>query len=501
MLKKIILVVIVLVVLFILVVVGGVFWVGSQINSDSTREMIRQKASEAVGAEVQLTKHQVSLLGSLRLEGVAVSNAAPHQASPLLSVKSFDAKVSLLSLFQGKPTVNLVEVQGVDVQAYQSADGSLSLPFKPAPPAETPEAKAAEAEKEAQLKQLHAVVQTLKLSEVNVQVFDPEKSLLAGIKGLNVNGSAELAGGQPSVLANVDMASLEVTPGLKVTQIKSPLSYQGGQAVLSKISGLLAGGTVGGQAKAQLLDPARAFDATLTVKDSAMGDLLKDIGSDPESLSGLLQLDFAGQGTLNAPKDLTGKGTFVITDPVVGKLKNSPVPAGLVGLPALQNGKFDSIKGVYHIEGQKVVVDDLQISSKGLSLVVTGDVGFDKKLNLNGRVKIESSPVGKVADVVADVAGGFLGGLLGGKKKEVAKTEDAAPPSQPSPAPSESMKQGVPFTITGVADKPVLRVEGADPLNIISLVAKTLGFEVAPSTGQEAPTETPAPTSEAVPAP
>jgi hypothetical protein len=128
-------------------------------------------------------------------------------------------------------------------------------------------------------------------------------------------------------------------------------------------------------------------------------------------------------------------------------------------------------------------------------------VGFDKKLNLNGRVKIESSPVGKVADVVADVAGGFLGGLLGGKKKEEAKKEDAPATGEPSQAPSESMKQGVPFTITGVAEKPVLRVEGADPLNIISLVAKTLGFEVAPSTGQEAPTETPAPTSEAVPAP
>lgn len=485
MMKKILLVVAVLAVLLILALVGGIFWFSSQLNSDSTRELVRQKVSEAVGADIQITGHHVSLLGSLHVEGVAVSNAAPDQASPLLAVKSFDAKVSLLSALKGKPTVNLVEIKDVDVNAFQTAEGGLSLPFKPKPKDESPESKAAEAETADQLKALNASVETIKVSNVNVRVFDPEKKVLASLKGLNVDGSAEVAAGVPSANMNVELATLELTPGLKVTDVKTPLMYQGGQAVLQKISGKLAGGEVSGMTTAQLLDPARAFTAVLAIKDSAMGDLIKDIGSNPETLTGALQLNFTGQGTLNAPKDLTGKGTLEIKDPVVGKLKSSPLPTGLVGLPALQTGKFDSIKGTYHIEGQKILVDDLQILSKGLNIAVVGDVGFDKNVNLNGRIKIDANPVGKVADV----AQGLMQGIFGGKKKD-----DAASTESTTSA-SEAMKSGVPFTITGKAEKPVFALQGADPLNLISMVAKTLGFEVAPS-GSSAPAA-----PEAAPAP
>jgi|GEM_PF-2635210 len=490
MMKKILLVVAVLAVLLILVLVGGIFWLSSQLNSDSTRELVRQKVSEAVGTEVKLTSHHVSLLGSLHVDGLAVSNAAPDQASPLLAVQSFDAKVSLLSALKGKPTVNLVEIKDVDVNAFQTANGGLSLPFKPKAKDESPESKAADAQTAEQLKALNAAVETIRVSNVNVRLFDPEKKVLASLKGLNVDGSAEVAAGVPSATTNVELATLELTPGLKITEVKTPLMYQGGQAVLQKISGKLAGGEVSGMTTAQLLDPARAFTAVLAIKDSAMSDLLKDIGSNPETLTGALQLNFTGQGTLNAPKDLTGKGTLEIKDPVVGKLKNSPLPTGLVGLPALQTGKFDSIKGTYHIEGQKILVDDLQILSKGLNIAVVGDVGFDKNVNLNGRIKIDANPVGKVADV----AQGLMQGLFGGKKKE-----DAAATESTTSA-SEAMKSGVPFTLTGKAEKPVFALQGADPLNLITMVAKTLGFEVAPSgSTTPAPAGTPEVAPSAVP--
>lgn len=497
MLKKILLVLGVLVLLVVLAVVGGVFWFSGRLNSAETREQVRAAASEKLGTEVKLANHRISLLGSARFEGLAVANAAPYQDAPLLSLQTFEADVSLLSVLRGHPTIKRIEVKDVRIQAYQNTDGSLSLPFKPSPkkdPAEGGEPAMTDEE----LAQLNATIESIKLGNVNVQVFDPEKNLLAGITDLNVDGSVEVAGGVPSSKMALTMATLQVTPGLKVMGIQSPLEYAGGQVVLSQITGKLAGGAVTGKTKAQVLDPARLFEADFQVKDAAMADLMRDMGSDPTTLTGPLQGTFAGKGTLNAPKDLTGQGTFEIDKPVVGKLKNPVMPTGFIGMPALQSGQFDTIKGTYRIEGQKILVDDLQILSKGLNIVITGDVGFDKVLNLSGRMRVDSNPVG----AVADVAQGFMKGLFGSKKKEEAAP--APTTAETSPSASESLKGGIPFTVTGPTDKPVVRPVGADPLNILAMLGKALGFEVgaAPAAGESAsPVESVVPAPEATPAP
>ncbi|MDX6767546.1 MAG: AsmA-like C-terminal region-containing protein [Candidatus Methylacidiphilales bacterium] len=476
MLKKILMVVGVLALLLLVAAVGGVFLVLSQLNSDATREKLRTGVSQALGTEIRIAGHKIGLLGSAEVDGLVVPNAPPNESSPLLSLGHAGARINLWSVFKGKPVVKSVEIRDLQIEIHQNGNGSIDLPFKTQTgnATDTPKQPSTGSNPEAagELQALEALVESVSISKSGAKVFDPDNKLVASVQGLGVEGSARWSGGKPSADLRVEMDALEAAPGIRISRLRTPLQFTDGQVTLPAFTGSLAGGTVGGKIQVALLDPGRAFETTLAVKDSAVGDLLRDLAGPPDLLTGTLQLDFQGNGTLNAPKDLGGQGTLDIKNPVVGKLKNFPVPGILVGIPPLQTGEFDSLKGNYRIAGQKVLVDELHLVGKGVKLHLNGEVGFDKQLNLKGRLKIDSSPVGKVADI----AQGFLKGLLGGKKKE------EAPPENPDTPASATLREGIPFSVTGPSEKPVIRPEGGDPFNIIPMVAKTLGFDLAPST-------------------
>jgi len=482
--KKILLVLGVLAVLFVVLVLGGLFYVSMQLNSESTREQIRQAVAEKTGADIKIGGHSISLLGSASVEGLALANAAPHEKSPLVSLKQFKAKVGLLSLFSGTPVVERVEVQGLEINLHQTKEGGFSLPFQKKPvEGEEP----ASGEASAPAPKLSARVEAIEVSGVSVQVFDPEQAVLASVKDLSARGKARLDAGEPAAELEAKIAALQVTPGLQAANISTPVTLAGGKASLSKIAADFCGGKAAGSAEAGLMAEDRPFTAKMAVTEARMEGILKDIGGNPETLTGALRLDFEGGGSLNAPKDLTGKGTLHIATPVVGKLRNPIIPAALLGVPALQSGQFDAIEGTYRIEGQKIIVEDLKVLSPGLRVGITGTVGFDKTMDLQGRLIVDAGPVSKVADV----AQGFMQGLLGGKKE----ADGTAQPSS-----SEVLKGGVPFTVRGTSESPVVRPVGPDPLNLVSLIAQALGFKVE---GEAPPATAPAadapPGSEAAP--
>jgi hypothetical protein len=388
-------------------------------------------------------------------------------------LQHFNAKIRLTSLLSGTPVVERVEIRGLEANLYQDEEGSLRLPFKTAPeeagagaPAETPKAQT----------KLNAQIESLEVAEVTLKVFDSDQAFLAAIHGLSASGQARLDAGEPSGRLNAQIAELKVTPGLKASNISSPVVLESGKARLSKILADFYGGKAEGEAQAELFSAERPFTVKMEVREARMEGLLQDIGSNPETLTGTLQLDLNAAGSLDAPKDLKGKGTFKINAPVVGKLRNPLVPAGLLGVSALQTGKFDTIEGTYRIEDRKVVVEQLNVLSKGLRVGLEGTVGFDKTLDLKGRLIVDANPV----SVVADVAQGFMQTLLG-KKKEAGEA--------PAPASSEILKGGVPFTVRGTSESPVVRLVGPDPLNLVTLIAQTLGLKVE---GEAAPEAAPA---------
>lgn len=477
MMKKILIGAAILAVLVVLLVVVGVFLALGQVNSASTRERIRLAASEALGAEVQLAGHRVGLTGTVELQGIAVANAAPHEKSPLASLQRVDVTVSPLSLFSGKPVVRRLTLSGLDVNLHRTAEGGLSLPFKPKPADEAAPAdgSAAPAAEPAGLP-IEPVVEQIDVSKVNVTVHEADQSVLAAVRDLGAQGTARMEGGAVSAELQTRIVEVQVHPGLKFRNVAAPVNFDGRAVQLPNISAEFAGGKAAAQAGAEVKAPGRPFTAQAKIEGARMEQVLADLGTNPDTLKGGLKGDFTGGGSLDAVKDLAGKGTFEITPAEVGKLRNPVLPAGLLGVPALQTGQFDTITGVYKIEGQKVVVEDLKILSKGLRISITGTIGFDKVLDLQGRMIVDASPVSKIADVAQN----FMQGLLGGKK-------DDAAAQQPTPA-SQTLAGGVPFTVQGTTDAPKVRPVGPDPLNLVTLLAKALGFQ----TEEPAPTAPPA---------
>lgn len=457
--KKILIVLGILVVLLVVAVVGVVVYVSVQLNSESMRQQIVAGLKEATGAQIQIERHRISLLGEAVVEGLAVANAEPDAASNLVKMDRFAAKVRVLSLFSGRTVVERVELSGVEVTVLQTKEGEISLPFKKGDRGAT----GSEGEAGTEAAQLSADVEQIQVRQLQVTVLDAEREKLLAIRDLSADGRAAVDAGVPTASLKARLGELQVMPGLMATNVRTPVELAGGKARLTKIEADFCGGKAEGEAEADLRGAGRSFAARLQVAEARMEGVMKDIGGDPKTLTGALKLDFQGKGSLDAPKDLTGGGTFRIDQPVVGKLNNPMLPAGLVGVPALQTGKFDAIEGTYKIEGQQVVVEEIKVLSPGLRVGLQGTVGFDKSLDMRGRLFVDANPVTKAADV----AQGFMRGLLGGKKEEAGG----------EPASSDVLKGGVPFTVRGTTVNPVVRPVGPDPLNLVALISKALGFK------------------------
>lgn len=147
----------------------------------------------------------------------------------------------------------------------------------------------------------------------------------------------------------------------------------------------LFGGSINGKAGLELGQPTPAFRGQLKADKLQMASAMESLGKPKGYLAGELSGDFSGRGAGSGwPKirdSLDGQGKFVI---IKGGLASSPISqalAKLLGIPELDNLRFDRLSATVKIAGGRAALDS-SLSSKVLDLQTKGSAGLDGSLDL-----------------------------------------------------------------------------------------------------------------------
>ena len=440
MLKKIVIVAVIIVVLILAIAAAGVFWGLNKVNSPEFRQIILAKITESTGMHVEMENLHIGFF-STEITNLAVPSA---NGENFLQAKRIKVHYSLLKLKQKPIVIDKIEIDEPVVLARKDSTGTLILPFEKAPGVEKEPAEAGEP-------------LTLSLPEIyvrngNISLFAHDKSLLFAATGANLQASYVKLTDSQKANGNLKIGKITVAPGISVTDFSSPVTYENNKITLPQIQSTVYTGALSGDANVDLAAAPSTFATKINITKLDISGLMGDLGGDPTTLTGKLDLNFTGNGNLDEPMDLTAKGDLLIPSPTIGKLQSYRTLTQIIGtfggVSLLKEGKFDDIKSNFNISGQKVQLEPLDVNSRNISIHLTGPISFDKILDLKGEVTLAPGIL-QVAQTVETIIG----------------TVNAIKnPGEPEPAqqPKTPDKVVLPITITGSADDPKIGISGGN---------------------------------------
>ena len=190
---------------------------------------------------------------------------------------------------------------------------------------------------------------------------------------------------------------------LRLQQLNAPFVIEGTQLTFAKTTFTINGGSHEGHFTLTLGDaPAWSMDGRL--RDIDVGALLDTVAGRDAKLEGRGRIDAALEGRFE-PGFLTRMGGVVRLLVTNGVLQEFPLLATVNRALRLSEGdgqdtRFESLSGSLAIATGTATTDDLVIQAGHLRAVLSGEIGFDRSVNLRGRAIVSAE---RVAAAVASV--------------------------------------------------------------------------------------------------
>ena len=200
--------------------------------------------------------------------------------------------------------------------------------------------------------------------------------------------------------------ALTVEP-LRLQQLNAPFGVEGTQLTFAETTFAISGGSHEGRFTLMLGDaPAWSMDGRL--RDIDMGALLDTIAGRDAKLEGRGRIDAALKGRFE-PGFLTRMNGDVRLLVSNGVLQDFPLLATVNRALRLSEGdgqdtRFESLSASLAIAAGTAATDDLVIQAGHLRAVLSGEIGFDRSVNLRGRAIVSAERVAAAVDSVHELA-------------------------------------------------------------------------------------------------
>ncbi len=219
----------------------------------------------------------------------------------------------------------------------------------------------------------------------------------------------------PAVLPNargsgtVAIAHLE-RGALKAENVRARVSFDPTSFTASEFGLDGYGGTIGGQARFDLQDPARPGFAVKARVDSVEADALLSAWTGAKGLlHGALStdIDLSGQGTgvEQLKRTLTAVGAASVLKGKLGPALSLQAIAGLAHVPAFRELSFQELKLPFQVERGRVTTRDVVIRGASSEWRATGAIGFDGALDYAVSVTVPKEAVARLGANAALAAG------------------------------------------------------------------------------------------------
>jgi len=403
--------------LFVLLIGGAALAGYLYLQSDGLKTTLESKLSEQTTTPVSIGSLSPGWSG-LVLRELKIPNEKPY-ADSFLETANFTLEVDWFSLLGEEPEIKAVRIGQPKLHLHQGAGGGMVLPLANKDPAAQPAKPLPD-----------LVLSDFQILDALVRAVDPEGKQIFKASGLSMESRLASRAGEWSLDGSLDVSELVGGPILTVTGVRSPVSLASKVLSLPSISGASYSGTVEGQAALDTNPADPEFTFRLNADGVDMDQMMQDFGKEPGFMQGKCRMALTGKGVASAPKELSGEGNFSISPAIMPKLKAARILGSLLGLKVMEDGTFKEVRGTFTITSQKVDFSTLEVVSDNVSVVLSGSVGFDTRLDLKGDVVIEPG---------AAVAFGQLFGTSADRVRQETRR--------------------VPITITGPSSQPKVALE------------------------------------------
>jgi uncharacterized protein involved in outer membrane biogenesis len=362
----------------------ALFALARYLDSDAFRRAAIGAAQDTLGAPVSVGELHVSIFSGATFGQVVVGNPGDVPGD-LLRAEGLVVRPRLLPLLRRRLEIAEMRLDAPVVTLVRNEHGDWSferLVSRPAAPgasggaaggAETPMPPPAPGSPP-----LDVVVPRLAIARGTLNVARERRGPLVSADGIELATSLSRVAGALAADGKLEVASLRVGERVEVRSIAAPVRFAGGELTLSPLHGLLADGTLEGQATVRLSGATR-YAISLVLRGGRAEALMAMLGG--RSMSGRLEAQATLTGT---GEGMTGQGHAEIRD---GQLHDFPVlgaVATALELPLLRDQKFQEGAIDFALAGDvlgtpvvRFVSGDVRILGKGEISLRTGELAHN----------------------------------------------------------------------------------------------------------------------------
>lgn len=359
----------------VLSMAGAIAWVHYYLNSPRMSEKIRRIVSERFFTRLEFDKAEINLLSGMKVQGARLlSNEDP--AREYASLEEAVLEYSPLSLLHNTIEINTIRLKSPLIEFHQRADGRWRMPRDEG-------SSGREMIFRTSIFRFNILLNQLLLEKGELRVMNSKKDVLFAAREIDVNGQLQFISGKNDAKGNLQLKTLDLGSYLQMTDIQASFEFADSVLKLPKLTGRVHGGTCEGVVQLNTGIGGSNFLVDINMRDIDLASLLKSIQSDTGKMEGRLQIQAHLTGDLNQTYPLQGSGQIQVGQAKLAGIAGLDKLGELLNLAQLRDIPFDSIRGTFKIEDQKIIFYELEARSKDLSLTGTGSIGFDRKLDFD----------------------------------------------------------------------------------------------------------------------
>lgn len=354
----------------LLAVAGYAAWRLRSLNTPEVQAAILARTRAVLGADVRVTKMDVSLFSGVTLEGITVANPSPFEGD-LLAASSFVLRYRLWPLLRGRLEVERAAFVRPQLNLAMDARGRFNYEGLGAPGARPGGRPAPPAAPQRALP-IDLRLRSLTVREGTIVMRDARRAVLMKAENASLSSQFEVTRDGIVGSGTARVGSTALGEMLFVRDASAPLRTTRDLLTLSPIRASLARGTLAGEVKVNL--KKLRYAANLKLEDVDVATLLEQARS-TRLISGRLAANgvFEGSGGLAT---LAGKGRAEVADCRISNARVLLLLSRLLQLPELANPDFDTCLAEFTLGEGRLRTPVLRLEGRQVRLTGRGNLNL-----------------------------------------------------------------------------------------------------------------------------
>lgn len=387
----------------------GLLFANLYVQSEKMRELARVEVEKALEMPVQITQTSVTPWSGFAIKGVVVKD--PDQSAPFLAVKRFRVQFSIAELMRGRFQPRIIHIEQPAVLWTQSENGRWEVPRLPtpepmaillaeatpspeaSPAAETPAPSPSPiAPPVTELDPAPAAAPSPTIPTFKVRVADGMGRLIRkdGRALLSIDGLSVFSRAANDSLAfgSFEVAEARLADTLRFRNVSGDFMHYPPAVGVESLKGDVAGGTFQAQGHLKTRNPLNA-KVNGSFKEVDLGILLEDAGLGDTKGGGAIHGEFAVEGPLALPDQLTGNSRIEMKQ---GYIRDHPFLAPLgrtLSIKEFANLPIDLVLIECELKDGQVSFEQCKIDSNRLALTADGIITTDGLIDMEAKLVLE----------------------------------------------------------------------------------------------------------------